>query len=508
MKRLLILIFLLAIGVRFIYFPDNIYFGFDQARDAFAALNIYKNFDFKIIGPSTAMENLFHGPLYWYLIGPFYLLGGGNPEVAAAFLLILNAIGIFVIFWIGKMLFNQIVGYFAAFLYAVSFEQSQYALYFGNPAPAVLTAMLFYAGLGLFLFKKKWLGLPLSLFALGLSVQFEFFLIYLICVFVVFTIFFRRNITARITTKRILFSLVSLLAPISTFIVAELKFGFRTITALSSVIRSTGSTQTDVFPLFFFWEKLILHVNDNLLMIGKPAQTVVLGLIFIFSAYLIVKKKKESDKVLFLMIWFFSSIFLYLFGIPKLYYSNIGIAPSLILLTSFLIYKIYSKGKILAIAILVIILVSNVVLILERNSKGIINDIYVQEGMLLSKEKKAIDFIYQRTRSNPAVVSALTMPLKINTTWAYLFNWYGGGKYGYVPYWAGETATGYPGSLPSWKSQEENYIMFSIIEPTRGVRSAFVEQFLAHQEQYGTVVEEVIFGDGVYSRLVVQVRMR
>ncbi len=31
---LVILIFILALIIRFLYFPNNIYFGFDQARDA------------------------------------------------------------------------------------------------------------------------------------------------------------------------------------------------------------------------------------------------------------------------------------------------------------------------------------------------------------------------------------------------------------------------------------------------------------------------------------------
>ena len=104
------------------------------------------------------------------------------------------------------------------------------------------------------------------------------------------------------------------------------------------------------------------------------------------------------------------------------------------------------------------------------------------------------------------MVSASTMPLKINTTWAYLFEWYGNKKYGRVPFWAGEAAPGYPGNLSLWKSQVQDYTMFTILEPTRGVRQAFVDEFLSTQKQYGDVSEEKRFGDKPQATLVVQRR--
>ena len=99
-------IFLLALVVRFLYFPLDIYFGYDQARDAFAASEILKG-DLKIIGPTTSFEGLNHGVLYYYLFSPFYFIGGGDPTYVAAFLRILNASSIILIFLLAKSLFNK-----------------------------------------------------------------------------------------------------------------------------------------------------------------------------------------------------------------------------------------------------------------------------------------------------------------------------------------------------------------------------------------------------------------
>lgn len=76
---LLGIIFLLAVIIRFLYFPNNIYFAFDQARDAFVVQELLQG-NLRLVGPTTLIEGLFHGALYYYIFAPFYFFGGGNPE--------------------------------------------------------------------------------------------------------------------------------------------------------------------------------------------------------------------------------------------------------------------------------------------------------------------------------------------------------------------------------------------------------------------------------------------
>lgn len=506
LKTTLLFIFCFALITRFLYFPQNIYFGFDQARDAFESIAIY-NGDLKIIGPSTAKEGLFHGPLYWYTIGPFYLAGGGNPSWPAGFLLLLNSLGVFLIFLAASSLFNGYVGLIAALLYAFSFEQTQYAMYFGNPGPAVLTILIFYLGLSKFLFQKKWWGIPLALFGLGLSVQFEFFLIYLGAIFLlVISILGRRTPLSFVKNyKYLLVSLISFLVSTITFWLAEIKFSFR---SLKILLGTTGSGGLFVLEksLKVYFDRLVLQIHDNILSFGLSAQKPILFFLLGVLIWNIFRKGKDYRQNLFLLIWVLSSGFLLAFGTPSLYYSNIGISAGFIILVSYIVYLIVKRKLFLGVLVLALVLLSNLSLITTQNRKGIISDIYVQEGMLLSSEKTIIDLIYRGAGGKPVVISALTMPLKINTTWAYLFNWYGKEKYGSIPYWAGEAAPGYSGSLPAWQSQEKDYAMFSIIEPVRGVRGAFVDQFLKEQEQYGGVIYERRLGGSSQTQLVVQKR--
>lgn len=504
---LLVFIFLVALSVRFLYFPNNMYFGFDQARDAYESLSIYQNLDLKLIGPSTADPNLFHGPIYWYLIGFMYLISRGDPVLPAAFLLVLNASGVFLIYYLGKTLFNSKVGIVASILYAFSFEQTQYAMYFGNPAPAVVSILLLYLGLSLFIFKKDLRGLPLAFLGYGLSIQFEFFLIYLIALLGLNLFVFRKKIKSSLNLDTSLKSLVAFVIPISTFILADLKYGFRTSKTLLSLPMKVGQGATSLGVNFkFYLQRLGLLFHDNLIPLDTAASTAAMTVLLIFAAIWVIRKKDSYSQILFLLLWILSSLLLVLFGKPSLYYTNIGISAGLLIYAAFLLEKLREKKFSTGVIFILLIILGNLSLITKQNSRGIINDIYVQEGMLLSREKAAIDYIYRESSGKPIVVASSTMPLYINTTWAYLFNWYAEPKFGYLPFWAGKVAEGYPGDLPIWKSQEKDYQFFSIIEPTRGVGQGHIDMFLLEQEQYGEVVDEKIWGDTWYSQLVIQKR--
>src|SRR5688500_8470171 len=118
----LLSIFILAVAVRFLYFPGNIYFGFDQARDAFISLEILQG-KIKSVGLTTSIPVLSHGALFYYIFAPIYLISQSDPTGLSIFLRIYNALGIFLIFFIGRNLFSRWVGFASAVLFAFSYEQ-------------------------------------------------------------------------------------------------------------------------------------------------------------------------------------------------------------------------------------------------------------------------------------------------------------------------------------------------------------------------------------------------
>lgn len=499
MKFIVLVIFILAIVIRFLYFPNNIYFGFDQARDAYQALDITSG-DLKIIGPTTTFEGLNHGVLYYYILAPLYLLGSGNPEFPAAVLRIFNALGVFLIFSLSSILFGKRAGLIAALLFAISFEQTQFAIYMGNPTLGSLSVMLMYLGLAMVVFAQKEIGLMLAFLGLGFSIQFQFALTYLIIPLAFIILIFYRNFL-KLSVKTWLVSFSVLIVTLSSFIVAEIKYSFRSTQALFDLINS--QTDKDITAMMSTYLFTVYEMGKFNLVGDLPwNRFVMIGLLAIF-VYLLFKKDDLSKRIIFLGIWFFG-IFttLVISGgtsnpwVNKLlYYPNVGVSISLLIFVGLLIEKIFVKNRSVAIFLLILIIIFNLQLITTLNHKGTIEEIDVQQGMLLSDQKRVLDFIYQDSKREPFAVKAVTMPMYINTTWSYLFQWYGKSKYGYLPIWNGKNALGFPGNLTVQEAQEnlpsKRYV---IIEPLRGVRMPLVDDFLKEEGYFTKIVSEKRIG--------------
>lgn len=498
---ILIVIFLNAIFLRFLYFPDDIYFGFDQARDAFASLQLLRG-DLRFVGPPTGVEGLFHGAFYYYLYAPTYLLFKGDPSAVSAVLRIINAAVIFLVFFAGTVIYNRRTGLIASFLFAISFEQTQYALYFNHPSLAVVSVTLFYLGLGLLFFKKEAKGWIIAALGLGLSLQFEFVLIYLFFILIVMLIIFRKSLP-KLPRGLALKSLAIFILSVSTFILAEVKFNFRALNNLTSVVSATGD---GVGPGGYLNNTYLLgkrFISDNLFSFSEGSISLLVFLL-ITSIFFLTNKDTRA-KIIFLLIWVIGGILPYLNNksATPLYYYSVGASVGMLILSGFFVTELMKKFNKAALIILIIPLVSNWSLIAQHNPQGVIPTINVQTGMLLSHEKKVIDFIYQNSNNQPFAVRALTMPLSVNTTWSYLFEWYGKSKYGYLPTWIGPNALGYYGNLKIVDSRSKlPKVQFLIIEPTRGIRQGLIDSFMTEESYFTKIVEEKKIGD-----FIVQVRV-
>lgn len=489
---LLIPVFIVAVFLRFLYFPDNIYFGFDQARDAFATREIL-NGHLKLIGPPTSFEGLRHGVLYYYLYAPFYWIGKGDPSLLSAFLRIVNAVGVIPIFAITTILFNKYVGLISAWLFAVSFEQTQFAIYLNHPSFAVISILLMYLGLSLLIFRKNSFGLIIALLGLGLSIQFEFILIYLFIPFIIILLIFRKSIP-RISRQALFLGFTTFLLTIATFIIAEIKFSFRSANLLPQLL--FGHNEKSLYRIistYLFEMGQVIKFNLTRIIQIKLSAGLIVLLSFLFA--LTSKTKKQA---IFLGIWFFSGVIVYFVtGGEDLnvdiiqYHPNVGLSLSLIIFISYLLYILGKKTHFL-VSLTVIILVSlaNFSFIQKVNPYGSMPEINAQSFMLLSDEKKVVDYIYQDSEYKPFAVKAVTLPYIINTTWSYLFEWYGKQKYGYLPVWSGKNALGYPGNLVVEEAQqklpERRYL---IIEPVRGIPRHLINDYLK-EENYFTNLEE------------------
>lgn len=489
----IIIIFIIALVIRFFYFPENVYFSYDQARDAYSSLEVVKG-NLKIVGPPSSFnENLFHGPLIYYFYAVVYSLADKNPEYISVFLRISNSLGVGLVFMIGLIMFNYRIGLLSALLFAISFEQSQYSIFLGHPSLTIVTALIFYLGLVLMIIKKKLWGLPLTLGGLGLSLQFHYCQILLFVPLIFAVIVFRKKLVY-LHLNHFIFSLLLFLFTISTFILAEFKFGFRIYHEIISYLSSSLFKGHGLYPFNALFA-LKRMVTDNIINFSPIITTLFIILLFILL--IVFLKTKYQDQLKLLLIWFLCGLIPYLLINSQSYYYNAGASVSLLILVAFFLNLLFNKFSYLAIGLLIIILFSNLSIITSQNIKGPNSFVEIRSGMLLSNEKLALDYIYQQAQGQPFAIRSLSVPLSVNTTWNYLFEWYGQKKYHYLPSWIGPVAEGYPGNIPIINDRSKSILpqkQFLIMESTVGIRGAYINNYLEEEGFFTTLKEEKGFG--------------
>ncbi len=491
----LLVLFILSLVVRFLYFPGNVYFAYDQARDSYFATEILKG-DIRLIGPpSAASTKLFPGPLSLYLYAIVYFIFSPNPETLSAFFRIYNALGVFLVFLIGSKLFSKKVGILSSILFAVSYEQSQYALFMSHQPLALIPVLTMYLGLIMFCLEKNTKGLLLSLLGLGLAIQFHYVYILLIPIVLVIIIVTRKSLP-KLKLKEILLPFGVFLLTVSSYIISEFRFNFR---MLSTIFSSSSGTGFYINEAIFAAKRF---VYDTFWGNYTYAGILLIISLFVFS-YLIVKSTFRY-KVILLFLWFVGGIIPYFVSGTSSYYYSAGASASLVILFSFLVTRLYKSVPVIAIVLFSGVIMNNYFLIRTQNPLGPNKDMVIQPQMLLREELNALSYIYHSADQKPFAVNALTIPLNVNTTWSFLFEWYGKGYFGYLPVWSGKPAEGFPGGLPYLSERSKlPETQFSIVESTLGIRDHDKERFFVEENYFTSLVEEKKFGT-----IVVQKRIK
>lgn len=483
MFKWILIIFILAFTLRVLHIPSGaVSFHYDMARDAFTATAIWHG-DLKILGPPTSTPGLYHGPLYYYLLAPFYGLSGGDPRAPALILSFLNALAVVPIMLLAKDLFKRFkLSFLAGLLFAVSFESTQYAPWLSNPSPAVLTVILFFYFLRVWQ-KGKNFGLYLTVLAAILSAQFQFFLIYLLFLIPVFGYLFKIKTDFK---QKIVAALITFLG-LSPFFIMALKFGnLSNFTGGFFSIATSG--QIDFRPQF--GELLVNYLNkySELFIYNFFPTNVFLGGILAVAVLPFLKNQK------IILFYLFSNLPIFIFGGHSNTYANIGlVAPATLAVLNLIIF-ISKKNKLFASLIIFLILISNLYALIKNNSLGQVI-LVIPNDMVLKSELKLIDETYQKANGEPFSINTLTLPLWTNTTWSYLYSWYGQKKYGYVPKFLGHDQVGLLGADVLGKVDQPLDKTFFIIEPHVGIPDDIYNLEIGAEDSKTKLISETKYGE-------------
>ena len=501
MKRkywlLLGIIFVVALLFRFYAFRESIYFAYDQARDAFEAQDIYVNRNIKILGlPATGNMGIYHGPLFWYMTGPMYLLFHGDPAGVSAIFRVINALGVILIFVIASKMINKRVGLMAAFLYAISFEETQYAFYVGNPTLGVIFIPLIYLGALLIYQKSKYRNWSLILMfgSAAAATQMNLMFAYNFGVVLLLLVIVRKQVK-ELPLSAWVWGILSMLLILSSYFLAEIKFNFReTKTAIKLLSTGFGVMSPGQSKYLLFWDKYLTMYKDNFFGILQKESLIVWVMAIVTPLWLIYKARK-STVYRILLVWIFSWALLMMLGGHTGYYTNAGIGVGIIIGVSSLIMSVAkTKMKYLIVVVLVLFVYTNALKVTEQSPKSLITEMISQTGMKLADEHRVIDQMYAEASGSAFTIRETGVPYKIQTVWAYLFNQYALPKYGYLPYWENGNTLGFPGKLPT-PINGTTCIRYLLREPTKGLPGNLIEGDVKEENKFSAVIKREEIGD-------------
>lgn len=127
-------ILIIGLYLRFYHIEEVLSFGWDQGRDAWAVRDIIRG-EYTLIGPRTGIGHFHLGPVYYYLLAPFFFVTNLDPMASNYFNILANIINFIILFVITKKIFNNNATLFVTLIYATS----QYLM--GSRVPWNVTLM-------------------------------------------------------------------------------------------------------------------------------------------------------------------------------------------------------------------------------------------------------------------------------------------------------------------------------------------------------------------------------
>ena len=374
----------------------DFFYLYDQARDLMLTKSVAVDHKLMLIGSRSGIGGFFHGPLYIYLLLPFFYLGNGNP---LAFLPLFVAIGLITViagFIVGKKLYNAWVGILVALFLGLSpriwgyFPSNQGI----NLVPLLYLLIFYFLILYLRGDRKSFI---LVAFFTGLTLQFETATaLVLPAVIALFYFWLPKAVTK---WKILAGSISAFLISISSFIVFDIRHQFLMTNSLINYI-FTNEGGRGYLPLNLrlsrHFTSLIdvyksVLIQDNLLF-----QLLLLFTIFT-SLWLFLRKKIKGQFKKELLLFGLFPLFIYVFFMLHSQYIYaeyvLGLTVPVALFISLCIYQLRETkiGQVATIALIAASIIQAILSMYGQYSKP-----YKALGAgSFKNQKEIVDWIFK-----------------------------------------------------------------------------------------------------------------
>jgi 4-amino-4-deoxy-L-arabinose transferase-like glycosyltransferase len=428
----LLVLFVIGLFLRTYLIGQNLFFGPEQGRDMLVVKSIVLDHKFVLIGPTTAVEGIFHGPLYYYLCAIPFFLSKGNPLFIALFFIFLNALSVFLVYLVGKELFSKRIGLIASLFFTFSFGAVVMARWLSHPPLIIPVSCLFFLFLAKFIKgNNKYLIPTAVIYGIATQTEFSNLIIFTFIAFFAVVIFRKRFLEQKIINLIIAITLVILL-PIFNFVLFDLRHDFL---ITRSLIKSQAHR-----PQFvgYFLHTLTGSIGQFMQVFSDvvtPTHLLIAAMIFVAAFFTLIKLRgKYKTGETLMLIWLLSPFvaFILLRYNPLYHYFTASII-ALVILIAVLVDSLLSFRKevgLIAIGILIAVNVWSLHVYLPNNLNVFFQS--TQPDLKYKDQVSVIKEIYKQASGKPFFYQAYTIPYWMQDGWQYLF-WYYGTQYGYVP---------------------------------------------------------------------------
>ena len=482
-KVTIIILVILLIGILYrlvLTSNGNFLFNMDNARDMVDIREMVVLQKLRLTGPTSAIEGLFNGPAWYYLLALPFIFSAGDPYASILLEIALWAIGGFFLL---KLVSRW--GSWLIFPVAAIWVSSNYIvlanLYAFNPNPIVFLTPLLLFLLVEYLEKRRKTYIIWAWFLAGLFFNLEMnFGIFMPAV--IFTSVILTGNAKLIKQKMFWVGFTAFILTLLPQVIFDLKHQFIMSKSILRHLSNNPILGLNISNSFQEVASSFFNTFSATLMNHKILTWVVLGLsIPVIIGF--VKKGKKEPLVLICLILIFIPFFSYLILPVSVNAWHLGgeMVASLVLI-AYLLKKLTDGGifgKIISVLFWIVIIwfgFSNI-------ANFFISDFGKPnlDPSLYKNEIAAIDYVYKYARGQNFKVYNY-LPSVYDYPYQYLFWWYGKKKYGYIPgeYVYSPNKPSYIPSQDKFQERKDNLsgLVFLIKEPDRiGYRQAWEGDF-------------------------------
>lgn len=471
---ILSIVLVLSFFLRVYRVSDLLGFYYDQGRDALVVWDLLQNKNVPFIGPVTGIPGIFRGPFYYYLIAPFYLLGGGNPIYPSVFLSLTTVFAVLLIYYLGYKIHSRATGLIAAIITAFSFNIVMASRWLSNPTPMLLLSMiLVLAMLKVSEGKKSWWMVisavsGLSLFHFGSSGEFFYFL-----ALPIFAFWQRKNLPNK---KTFLLSCLLFLVTVAPLVAFDIKNKGLLITNIKNFLFAGSSFGFPGWRHIGDKIEFLYDVFINKIFNGRYVkENVVLGVVFLSFIYYLHKLIKNKGVGILLLLFITGALGIIFFqgNFGNIYdYYLTGYYLIFILLFSVALGTLWETnlGKFFVLYFLYFFLTNNT----EVLKFKLRDPVESPQSIAFKNQKQSIDWIYEDAKDKGFNVDVYVPPV-IPYAYDYLFEWYGG-------------------KVKRRKPLEERVDLLYTLYEVDPPHPERLEAWLARQKGIGSIEEETKFG--------------